>query len=107
MPALAIRRDLPAAELRRSARREPNHRAAMRLLAIASALEGRLRAEAARLAGMERQALRDAVLRYNAEGVDGLCTTGPVRGGRKRLRPGSRRRSRLGCRAARIRSGTG
>ena len=72
MPALAIRRDLPAAELRRLARREPNHRAAMRLLAIASALEGRSRAEAARLAGMERQALRDAVLRYNAEGVDGL-----------------------------------
>jgi len=30
------------------------------------------RAEAARLAGMERQALRDAVVRYNAEGVAGL-----------------------------------
>jgi transposase len=30
------------------------------------------RADAARLAGMERQALRDAVVRYNAEGVDGL-----------------------------------
>jgi hypothetical protein len=30
------------------------------------------RAEAARLAGMERQALRDAVLRYNAEGLVGL-----------------------------------
>jgi transposase len=72
MPALTIRRGLPAAELRRLARREPDRRAAMRLLAIAGALEGRSRAEAARLAGMERQALRDAVLRYNAEGVDGL-----------------------------------
>ena len=30
------------------------------------------RAEAARLAGMERQALRDAVTRYNAEGLSGL-----------------------------------
>ena len=30
------------------------------------------RAEAARLAGMERQALRDAVLGYNAEGLSGL-----------------------------------
>jgi transposase len=30
------------------------------------------RAEAARLAGMERQALRDAVVRYNTEGVVGL-----------------------------------
>jgi transposase len=72
MPALAIRQDLTAAELRRLARREPDRRAAMRLLAIANALDGFSRAEAARLAGMERQALRDAVLRYNAEGPDGL-----------------------------------
>ncbi|HEX8374019.1 MAG TPA: winged helix-turn-helix domain-containing protein [Geminicoccaceae bacterium] len=72
MPALAIRRDLPAAELRRLARREPDRRAAMRLSAIANALEGMSRAEAARLAGMERQALRDAVIRYNAEGPGGL-----------------------------------
>jgi transposase len=72
MPALAIRQDLSAEELRRSARREPDRRAAMRLLAIANALGGLSRAEAARSAGMERQALRDAVLRYNAEGVDGL-----------------------------------
>ena len=40
--------------------------------AVAGALEGLTRAEAARLAGMERQALRDAVLRYNAEGIAGL-----------------------------------
>ena len=40
--------------------------------AIAGALEGLPRAEAARLAGMERQALRDAVVRYNAEGLAGL-----------------------------------
>ena len=72
MPALAIRQDLPADELRRLARREPDRRAAMRLLAIANALDGFSRAEAARLAGMERQALRDAVVRYNAEGPDGL-----------------------------------
>lgn len=72
MPALAIHRDLSAEELRRLARREPDRRAAMRLLAIANALEGLSRAEAARLAGMERQALRDAVPRYNAEGPGGL-----------------------------------
>jgi transposase len=42
------------------------------MLAIAGALEGMSRAEAARLAGMERQALRDAVVRYNAEGLGGL-----------------------------------
>jgi transposase len=72
MPALAIRQDLSAAELRRLARFELDRRASMRLLAIAKALEGMSRAEAARLAGMERQALRDAVLRYNAEGPEGL-----------------------------------
>jgi transposase len=72
VPALPIRQDLPAAELRRLARREPGRRAAMRLPAIADALDGFSRAEAARLAGMERQALRDAVLRYNAEGPSGL-----------------------------------
>lgn len=62
---------LPA-ELRRLARREGHARAAARLFAIANALDGMSRAEAARLAGMERQALRDAVLRYNEEDLAGL-----------------------------------
>ncbi len=70
--ALPIRDDLTPEALRRRARHEPNRRAALRMLAIANALEGMSRAEAARLAGMERQALRDAVVRYNAEGVPGL-----------------------------------
>ncbi len=72
MPALAIRQDLTPTELRRLARFEPDRRASMRLLAIANALEGMSRADAARLAGMERQALRDAVIRYNKEGPEGL-----------------------------------
>jgi transposase len=70
--ALPIRGDLTPAALRRHARGEPNRRAALRMLAIANALEGMDRAQAARLAGMERQALRDAVVRYNAEGLAGL-----------------------------------
>lgn len=72
MPALTIRQDLPAGELRRLARHKPDGRAAMRLPALAKALEGLSRADAARLAGMERQALRDAVLRCNAKGPEGL-----------------------------------
>ena len=72
MPALVICQNLSPTELRRLARFEPDRRAGMRLLAIADALEGMSRAEAARLAGMERQALRDAVIRYNAEGPAGL-----------------------------------
>ncbi|MGH7066300.1 MAG: IS630 family transposase [Acetobacteraceae bacterium] len=43
-----------------------------RLLAIALILEGRARAEAARLNGMDRQTLRDWVHRYNEEGSGGL-----------------------------------
>src|SRR4051812_39582651 len=70
--ALTIRDELGPEALRRKARHEPNRRAALRMLAIANALEGMSRAEAARLAGMERQALRDAVVRYNAEGLAGL-----------------------------------
>src|SRR5688572_17889542 len=70
--ALPIRGELMPEALRRHARHEPNRRAALRMLAIANALEGMSRAEAARLAGMERQALRDAVVRYNAEGLAGV-----------------------------------
>jgi len=70
--ALSIRDDLPPEALRWQARQEANRRAALRMLALANALEGMSRAEAARLAGMERQALRDAVVRYNAEGLAGL-----------------------------------
>jgi len=69
--ALKIRDDLSPLELRRLARKERG-RTAARMYAIAHALEGMSRAEAARLAGMERQALRDAVVRYNEEGVAGL-----------------------------------
>jgi hypothetical protein len=72
MAALQIRRDDTPSDLRRRAARERDRRAAMRRLAMANALEGMTRAEAARLAGMERQALHDAVLRFNAEGPDGL-----------------------------------
>ncbi len=70
--ALEIRNDLTAGELRARAAREKSNRAARRLLAIANALDGMSRAEAAKAAGMERQALRDAVLRYNAEGPEGV-----------------------------------
>jgi transposase len=69
---LPSRDELTPEALRRRARHEPSRRAAWRMLAIANALGGMSRAEAARLAGMERQALRDAVVCYNAEGLAGL-----------------------------------
>ena len=66
------------------------------MLAIANALEGMTRAEAARLAGMERQALRDAVVRYNAEGLAGLPTA-LARVGQPRLDEGRRAALRTWC----------
>jgi transposase len=72
MPALPIRSDISPDQLRRRARREGDGRVCARLLAIANALDGLSRAEAARRAGMDRQTLRDWVIRYNAEGVTGL-----------------------------------
>ena len=93
--ALTIRDDLTPEALRRRARHEPNRRAGLRLLAIANALEGMSRAEAARLAGMERQALRDAVVRYNAEGLAGLHDR-PKPGRPQRL--GEAEQAALACR---------
>lgn len=90
---LVIRADLSSAELRRRARRESDRAAATRMQAIANALEGMTRAEAARLAGMERQALRDAVVRYNAEGLAGLHDR-PRLGPKPRLNDGQLERLR-------------
>ncbi len=70
--ALKIRDDLTPLELRRWARVESRGRSAARAYAIANALEGMTRAAAARPVGMDRQSLRDAVVRYNAEGLEGL-----------------------------------
>lgn len=72
MTALKIRDDLTPSELRSWGLRQARGRPMARAFAIANALEGKSRAEAARLAGMERQALRDAVVRYNAASLAGL-----------------------------------
>jgi transposase len=72
MPALSIRRDRTPAVLRRLAKAEPDARVARRMLAIANALCGMSREAAAVSAGMDRQTLRDWVIRYNAHGLDGL-----------------------------------
>jgi transposase len=71
--AVAIRRaDLTAAGLRQAAACSNDANAARRMLGLALVLEGYTRGEAARLCGMDRQTLRDWVIRYNAEGIVGL-----------------------------------
>lgn len=72
MPAAAIRDDLSPQDLRALARRERDGRVCARLHGLAHAREGKSRAEAARLAGMDRQTLSDWVRRYNERGVEGL-----------------------------------
>lgn len=69
---LSIRSDRSPAELRRLAGLERDGRVSARLLALASALEGIPREEAARLAGMTGQTLGDWVHRSNEEDVEGL-----------------------------------
>jgi transposase len=73
MKELKIRKDRTPVALRKLAKAEPDARVARRLLAIANALGGMSRAEAAQSASMDRQTLRDWVIRYNAHGVAGLC----------------------------------
>ena len=87
MPALAIRGDIDSEELRRRARRERDGRVRARLIVLANALEGMDRASAVRLAGMDRQTLRDWVHRYNAEGIAGLCNR-PAPGRKPKLSEG-------------------
>jgi hypothetical protein len=48
---------------------ESNGRVARRILAIANALDGMSREAAAQSAGMDRQTLRDWVIRYNEQRV--------------------------------------
>jgi len=72
MTTLSIRRDRTPSVLRKLAKAEASPRVARRLLAIANALSGMSRKDAAEASGMDRQTLRDWVIRYNAHGLDGL-----------------------------------
>ena len=59
MSAIKLRVDYDAARTRRLAARAKDPDQVRRLLALAAVYEGRSRAEAAELAGMDRQTLRD------------------------------------------------
>lgn len=73
MAALKIRKDRTPTALRKLAKEADDARIARRILAIANALDGMSREDAATAAGMDRQTLRDWVLRYNAHGLEGLA----------------------------------
>src|SRR6516225_10890709 len=62
--AIAVRTDYTAGEVRRFAQRAKDAAQARRLLAIAAVLDGTSREEAATIGGMDRQTLRDWVIRF-------------------------------------------
>jgi transposase len=70
--AIALRSGFTAEELRELAKRAKHVAQARRLLALAAVLDGASRAEAAKIGGMDRQTLRDWVIRFNEQGPDGL-----------------------------------
>ena len=70
--AIAVRSNYTSGEVRGHARRAKDVGQARRLLAIAAVLDGASRAEAAKIGGMDRQTLRDWVIRFNERGADGL-----------------------------------
>ncbi len=85
MAALEIRKDRTPAVLRKLAKETDDARVARRLLAIANALDGMSREDAARAAGMDSQTLRDWVLRAGSgEGGQGFRLKADSDSGRSR-----------------------
>src|SRR3984957_10928955 len=80
MTVQITRLDCDAACLRQRAAHVAEAAVARRLLAVALVLEGHSRMEAAKNCGMDRQTLRDWVIRYNEHGIAGLSDL-PKRGG--------------------------
>jgi transposase len=70
--AIPVQTDYTAGEVRRFAQRAKDAAQARRLLAIAAVLDSASREEAATIGGMDRQTLRDWVIRFNEQEPDGL-----------------------------------
>ena len=70
--AIALRCDFTGSDLRRLARHTDDARQARRLLALAEIYDGGSRSDAARIGDVGLQIVRDWVLRFNADGPDGL-----------------------------------
>jgi len=70
--AIALRGDYDARQLRGLAKQSDDADQTRRLLALAAISDGGSRGEAAELAGVGLQTVRDWVLRFNAEGPDAL-----------------------------------
>ncbi len=74
---IPVRADFDAARLRTFARASKNAGQARRLLALAAIYDGASRTEAARIGGVTLQIVRDWVVKFNAQGPDGLIDRKP------------------------------
>src|SRR5919199_5696984 len=69
---IPLRADFNAAALRALAKRSRDPDQTRRLLALAAIYDGQSRSQAAQLAGVGLQIVRDWVMRFNDQGPDGL-----------------------------------
>jgi len=72
--AIGVRSDYTSADLRQLARRIGDGDQVRRLIAVALILDGGSRSEAAKVAGVPLQIVRDWVMRFNEGGPEGLAT---------------------------------
>jgi transposase len=79
-----LRSDFDATQLRALAKRSHDPDQTRRLLALAAIYDGASRSDAARLGAVGLQTVRDWVLRFNAQGPQGLLT-GTAPGAKPRL----------------------
>ena len=74
---IPLRGDYDAETVRAAARRSKDGPQARRLLALAAVYEGATRTQAARIGGVTLQIVRDWVLKFNAQGPEGLIDRKP------------------------------
>jgi putative transposase len=74
---IPLRSDFDASQLRALARKAKDGPHARRLVALAAIYEGASRTEAARISGVTLQIVRDWVLKFNAQGPEGLIDRRP------------------------------
>ena len=70
--AISLREDFDGPALRRMAKASKDAAQSRRLLALAEIYDGGARSDGARVGGVGLQVIRDWVLRFNAEGANGL-----------------------------------
>ena len=74
---IALREDFDGLDLRRLAKASKDAGQSRRLLVLAGIYDGGRRTDAARIGNVGLQVIRDWVLRFNAEGADGLIDRKP------------------------------